>query len=702
MIPVYWNADTFFYIEYRFMRQVIFLQRIKSKKQTALRMVIIFLILACSLIQRTVAETKDYDIETLKSVMVFNLLKYIQWPDEHHLDALNVGYLGQNAAYFNALNGMQGQKIRGKKIQIQRLSDLSEASHLQVLVLSEDQNPQLSDIATNTHGAGVLLISENASNKQAIMLNINSSGRDRVRFEVNRYNIVYAKLAMSSDILLLGGTELDIALLLREMEGSLQDSRRQLELQSVKLEGMHREVINREQKLEAQQTKLEQQAIKLKVLQEEAAQSQKRLHLQNDKIDQQNLTLAAQSQQLEDNQRSFDALKREFELLNQSLETSRAQLDSSNQVLSVRQNEITAKETSIKALSRLIDENRQLLTGQAERIKLQNEDIARKEASINQKTEQLASQESTIEVQYRALIIAVVVVVLVLVMSFLIYRANRAKQKANKQLGIINQQLADINNELHETRGQLVESEKMASLGGLVAGVAHEINTPLGISVTAASHLSDRLGIFKQRYQDGKLTRSEFDSFIAEADASSDLVGRNLQRASELVRSFKRVAADQSHEELRQFKLIHYLEEICHSLSPQLNVKGHQVSIEGDADITVNTYPGILAQVITNLVINSDIHGFEGRQNGQIRMTIELDEARVILVYTDDGIGITEAQRPKVFEPFYTTKRNAGGIGLGLNICYSLVNQKLQGIISCEASDSGARFVLQFPALLEL
>ncbi|MDG3085642.1 ATP-binding protein [Vibrio hannami] len=253
--------------------------------------------------------------------------------------------------------------------------------------------------------------------------------------------------------------------------------------------------------------------------------------------------------------------------------------------------------------------------------------------------------------------------------------------------------LADLKN----TQAQLVESEKMSALGNLVAGVAHEINTPLGVSITATSHLCEVIEEFEKEYKENRLQRESVENLIEVNQESLHMLTHNLGRAVELIRNFKQVAVDQSSEVKREFELKKYIEELNHSLTPQLKIGGHAVSVESNMPIEMNSYPGALAQIITNLIMNSINHGFKDKTNGQIHINLKQMGERVILDYQDNGVGLSETQRKKVFDPFYTTRRGSGGSGLGMSISYNLTVKTLGGQIICIESDKGAHFRMSFP-----
>ncbi|MBT3197511.1 MAG: HAMP domain-containing histidine kinase, partial [Gammaproteobacteria bacterium] len=245
---------------------------------------------------------------------------------------------------------------------------------------------------------------------------------------------------------------------------------------------------------------------------------------------------------------------------------------------------------------------------------------------------------------------------------------------------------------------QLVESEKMASLGGLVAGIAHEVNTPLGIGVTAASYLKDQTDQLLDQYQQKTMKRSALEQYLKGAAESTSIVLDNLMRASGLVKSFKQVAVDQSSDERRSFHLQPYLNDILRSLHPKLKKLPHQVLIEGSEEIEVMNDPGAFSQVITNLVMNSVIHGLDDEVAGTITMTIDEDDERVTLLYQDDGRGASAEVVEKIFEPFFTTRRGEGGSGLGMHLVYNLITQKMKGGIECQSKPGeGMSFQISLP-----
>ncbi len=273
------------------------------------------------------------------------------------------------------------------------------------------------------------------------------------------------------------------------------------------------------------------------------------------------------------------------------------------------------------------------------------------------------------------------------------------KHRYRQDLEKANLELTQSLETLERTRDQLVQSEKMAALGELVAGVAHEINTPVGVGVTAASFLDTKTGEFKKIYASGQLKRSELENYLNTVEEVSHSILINMERAAELISSFKQVAVDQSSESRRKFNLKQYIDETLLSLSPRYKKTRHQVLIRCDGDIELNSYPGAFSQILNNLIMNSLIHGFQNMDEGLVHLDITRRKDEICMVYRDNGKGMTPGQREKVFDPFYTTMRGKGGTGLGMSIVFNLVTQTLKGAIQCDSEEGrGAVFTITFPA----
>ncbi len=275
-------------------------------------------------------------------------------------------------------------------------------------------------------------------------------------------------------------------------------------------------------------------------------------------------------------------------------------------------------------------------------------------------------------------------------------------KKRTASLDAANEDLKSTLDQLQQTQEQLINSEKMAALGDLVAGVAHEINTPVGVGVTAASHLEKEAQSLAKLYKEGGMKRSDLESFIADSQDSSQLILSNLNRAAELIRSFKQVATDQSGETRRSFKMKEYVEEVCLSLRPILKKTPHRVEVECDEGLSLNSYPGAFSQIVTNFITNSVMHAFTGNTAGCLHFAIHEEKGIIHFTYADDGKGMGQEEVAHIFDPFYTTSREQGGSGLGLHIVYNIVTQRLMGSIKCLSEPGkGTSFMLKFPMVLD-
>jgi signal transduction histidine kinase len=278
--------------------------------------------------------------------------------------------------------------------------------------------------------------------------------------------------------------------------------------------------------------------------------------------------------------------------------------------------------------------------------------------------------------------------------------ANALERKhAQDSVRSANVELSATLQRLRQTQHQLVEAEKMASLGGLVAGVAHEINTPLGISLTAASHLAEEAHRLRGKLAAGELRRSELEAFEHIATEATDLIVRNLKRASELVRSFKQVAVDQTLDEPRKVELGSAIRDILTMLAPALRRTPHRVELECPEPIELTLPAGALYQIVSNLVMNAIQHAFPHGRSGRVVVGVKRTANQIALSCCDDGVGMSEAVRAQIFDPFFTTRRGEGGTGLGLHILYNLVAQVLRGSVRCDSvPEQGSRFEVRWAA----
>lgn len=291
-------------------------------------------------------------------------------------------------------------------------------------------------------------------------------------------------------------------------------------------------------------------------------------------------------------------------------------------------------------------------------------------------------------------------------------QSNDMLQQTNEQLVEVNQQLDEYSKQsmndniilkktletLQITQAQLVQSEKMTATGRLVAGIAHEINTPIGIVLTASSHLNNKAEEFTSLVHSDRIKKSQLVDYANMCVETTEIIQINLKRAAKLVSSFKQVTVDQVTEEKRSFYVKEYFEMIVFSIQPQFKKTRIVINLECDPSLMINSYPGAFSQILTNFLMNSLLHAYDEDDEGIIKIEFKKEESMFKLIYSDDGHGIREEDLGKIFDPFFTTKGWGVGTGLGLNIVYNIVTKMLMGSIACESTfGDGVTFIIDFP-----
>ena len=255
-----------------------------------------------------------------------------------------------------------------------------------------------------------------------------------------------------------------------------------------------------------------------------------------------------------------------------------------------------------------------------------------------------------------------------------------------------NAQLTQSIEDLTLAKDQLVQSEKMASLGQLVAGVAHEVNTPLGICVTSITALKEKVDSLKSAVEAQELTKSQLSDTLDLLTEYQQIIERSLDKSVELIRGFKSVAVEQHTDPELKINLAQHVNDVVNTVKTMFKRKNYNINIELDKEFELVTFPSAWNQILTNFLMNSHIHGFEGRDDGDISIQFTENNGYLTLLYRDNGNGIKPEVRKTIFDPFVTTKRGQGGSGLGLNIVFNLVHSKLGGTITCPDVDSGCCF----------
>ena len=273
---------------------------------------------------------------------------------------------------------------------------------------------------------------------------------------------------------------------------------------------------------------------------------------------------------------------------------------------------------------------------------------------------------------------------------------NRVAHRT-KELAAANKELQTALDDLRQAQSQLVMSESWPPWAGWWRR-GTKSTLPWAWLLSASSTLAEKNTILSNLFERGEMKRSDLTQYLTDTRQGVEMSLLNLHRASDLIRSFKLVAADQVSEIRRQFKVREYVEEVLLSLRPKLKKTTHRVEMDCDPDLIIDSYPGAISQILTNFVINSLTHAFDEEQSGLIRIVVSMDQGTLVLNYSDDGRGIPPEVQDKIFDPFYTSARSKGSTGLGLHIVFNIVSSTLNGTVTCcSEPGQGTTFVVRFP-----
>ncbi len=591
------------------------------------------------------ASTREINSDQLKIVFLYKFISHLEWPNEKNKTKFTVVVLNDDYFYQKLKESIGKKKVKGKQILVVASSNYRKVNAADIIYIPSKYNAELADIAATFRQTETLLVTNDTSDKHNTMVNLVFNEKTaNISFEINKSNIIFEQITISPTFLLLGGTELDIAQLYRETEKEKQEEIAKKFALNEKLLAQNQKIQKSEQLLTELNSKLQKNSKEL-------------------------INYKVELKKIENNV-AFQ--KKEVSVKELELKNILKELTSAKKELNIQQQQAIEREKDDK---QQIAKNKVTLLEQEKSIAKQAQKLINHEVELRGKKQTIDSQKTTI-------IITSSLVALALIFALLVFLLLVKNKKTTNKLSLT------IEN-LNATKDQLIESEKMAAIGSLVAGVAHEINTPLGISVTATSLIYDRTEEIEQLLQERTLNQRHLRAFIDAVKTSSKMSTTGLERVIVLLQSFKQVAADQITEEAREINVTSYLEEIMCTLASEMKSRKVTCQFSGNNGLTISTIPGALAQVFTNLVTNSVRHGFEKTHSGNISIEVIDENDSVCIIYKDNGQGIKPEDLNKVFKPFFTTKRNKGGTGLGMNIVYNIINQKLGGNIQL-SSDYGA------------
>ncbi|RAK01822.1 phospho-acceptor domain-containing protein [Aliidiomarina maris] len=632
----------------------------------------------------------EFSADDTRAAYLVSVLRYVTWPNEDARDTLTIGVLGPSSVY-QLLSEVPLSRVRGKSVQVVELTRNSQIPQVDLVYVSPRISSSLEQILTLATRSNVLVVTEDRNVRERMMINIQVDRGSELVFQINEPRIQAAGLMPTRDLMLLRGRELDTV---AAHLASIRDI--------TAIQVSRQELLERNRDISAQ---LNQSRERIELLEQNLRERDDALRAQESSLedkqqlmDSQQATLNALIAELQEQREVLLVREEQLVQIQRQLVESENRLREQEALLEEKEVQLLDKEREGDVLTQRIASNRDILSAQQQQLRDQR-------AALAEQAQLIENRERTIDRQREFLVYVVIALIAFVVLGALSLSLYVKKRRTASQL-------LDTLTELHDAQDKLVESEKMAALGNLVAGVAHEVNTPLGVALTATSMLNDRREQLATDVEAGQLTREQLNKFLGQAAESLSLTEKNLSRVARLISNFKQVAVDQMVTEQRSIDLGNYVEEIMSALSIELKRAHINYVIDIQGEITIETIPGAMAQILTNLVTNSIRHGYhpleegEKPQGGQPRGTITVrasraDGGQIRLTFCDDGIGMNETVLDKIFEPFFTTKRNQGGTGLGMPIVYNLVRQQLKGDISVRSKvGEGTCFDLTLPRRL--
>lgn len=605
------------------------------------------------------AHAQAYTENEVKAALLVQIIKNLQWHDEERQADINVAVwdnpnLTRDFALLNEVS------VRNKPIRVFPATVISELTRANVVYIPQAQLDALSNIVFELRGNGTLVVTEQSPTLHNVMINIvqqpQESSAVKLKFQINRPNIAFEGITVLPELVLFGGSEIDVAELYHQTEQAIKNLQQENQANFSKLAEQQKAFEIREneyQKLLRQMQNLEQE-------------------------------LASKQGDLQDTEAKLTTLVTQIGNVETQYQTALDQV-------AAKEAELARAETVKREFEANVNAQRQLLEQLGNEIQSNQALLSEQENLLNEAQSEVKSQSEVIDKQrdiiYVVLVVVVITLISIVTISYLFYKNKRTKDKLETAI-----------TSLTVAKEQLVETEKMASLGQLVTGVAHEINTPIGISLTAISTLGAESQEFKRLIEDGKLRKSDAIKFADKLSQLDELIEGNLARCHRLVENFKQVSADQIVEQSRVIKLNDYCQSIMNTLSAYLKKHHVEWDIIGD-NPQHNIDPGLLSQVINNFTTNAVAHAFEDGQTRRISLQISEHNGKSTLIFEDNGRGMNEEVKQRIFDPFYTTRRGKGGIGLGLNIVHTIITTKLNGHITVDSEvDKGTRFTIELPA----
>ncbi len=646
---------------------------------------------------------QDLTSPLIKTGLIHKFAQHVEWQQEEEMDTFRIGVYGEEPELMYNLLLLESVDLKGKPVSIRQFNQLDDISGIHLLYLTRDKNSEIQKIANHIAGNQTLMVSDRARNKNLIMINFLPLFDGKADFEINKSNITDAGLNVTPDLLLLGGTDVDVASLyeqtqrtLRRFKSQITDLSESYNTKSKQIESLNQEILTRNQEIEKQSREIE---------------IQKRL------FDEQMRRSKLQQEQM-------DAHEEELTNVQKELEVKQQTLDSKIELIRNQEDEISTQRAEI--------ENRTSI------LKEQEDEIKIQEKKIEEQVSQLSNFANTVARQRIFLYIVIAVCFLIGGLVFFIYRSYKTKRDANREIELKNKELKLRHEEvqhaneevlatnealeeqkkelqyalesLKTTQSQLIDAEKMASVGVLTAGIAHELNNPINFvsgSVNPLRRDMDDLFTLLGKYDDLVSSKGLSEEFSEIKDLKDKMdytfltkeitnllegIDEGANRSSQIVkglRSFSRL-----DEEKCQFYDVH--EGIESSLILLNNKIKNRITIQRDYGEfeQIECFPSKLNQVVMNVLTNS-IQSIEGK--GEIYIKTLSSDTGIKISIKDNGRGMTSEVKKHIFEPFYTTKDVGKGTGLGLSISFGIIEQHNGTIDVISEPGIGTEFIISLP-----
>jgi len=653
------------------------------------------------MIMSTVTFARDVSRADLKIALVGQIIKNTKWPGDQKSVIRIV--IPADKILADNLSKLEGVRINGRRIDVIYVPNYEKLPTAELVYFSHNME-EVDNALALMRGKGVLVITENSPNLHNVMINI-VEDTNQLTFQINRPNITFEKIKVNPELILFGGTELDVAQLYRETELSMQRLRQQND--------------NSLRQLATKREEIKKQAVALTAQKKEVANQKKEVRrllgrtiVLSEDLSHKEEALITKQTELNDSSRKLDESRRELESSLDKLDSVRqaylnekklfddklakAKLDYDAQLFQFK-SELNKNQQKVESQLRLLDDLGSQVEEKTHLLEKSKSDLAHTSVELKKEQKVSGQRAEVINRQYQIIAGIVLIVVIFAIAIGVISRLFLKNKRITAELKLSNESLEKTLATLERTQKQLVESEKLASLGQLVTGVAHEINTPIGVAITSSSSVGDGAKLHLKLLEEQKLRAHNIEDFLNTVIDAEELVLSNLERCAKLVQNFKQISADQVVAEDRSIRLKDYLQDILGALSITLKRSRVTWSVDGDNPEHLLD-PGLLAQVINNLVTNSINYAFDGLDNRTINIVIRNGHDISEIEFTDNGSGMESDTLKKIFDPFFTTARGQGGTGLGMNIVHNLVTSKLHGKIEVQSQlGEGTTILIRLP-----